>query len=61
MNYIDACVSNSESDQIICQIFGPNWQDALISKEGRTIQLCDRCKQCTRLKPEDRSENSEIK
>jgi hypothetical protein len=47
------CASSNGADQVICALFGPDWKDVLLNKEGQIIQQCERCKQCQRVKPQE--------
>jgi hypothetical protein len=47
------CASSNGADQVICALFGPDWKDVLLNKEGQVIQRCERCKQCQRVKPQE--------
>ncbi len=51
MENTDHCTSTNGADQVICALFGPDWQDVLVTKEGQVKQRCERCKQCERIKP----------
>jgi hypothetical protein len=51
MEPTDVCASTNGADQVICALFGPDWKDLLVTKEGQVKQRCDRCKQCERIKP----------
>lgn len=53
MEHPHDCASPNEADQVICALFGPNWQDVLQTKEGKVLQQCERCKKCQRYKPEE--------
>ena len=51
MENTNHCASTNGADQVICELFGPDWQDVLVTKEGQVKQRCERCKQCERIKP----------
>lgn len=52
MEEFDQCASDNPADKVICALFGPDWKDVLVTKEGQVMQRCDRCKQAERVKPE---------